>query len=121
MVVLPVCGHPCFILARKLKALKDLKKWNVEVFGNVEVLFEELQRLEGREEIGALMDKEISLKTLIASELRKCFRWRGFLGGRKLGLLGSRKGKSAPIISIGWPIPVGGRMPLRCFTWTVRF
>jgi hypothetical protein len=30
-------GTPSYVLARKLKALKiDLKKWNEEVFGNVE-------------------------------------------------------------------------------------
>ena len=30
-------GAPSFVLANKLKLLKhDLKKWNVEVFGNVE-------------------------------------------------------------------------------------
>jgi hypothetical protein len=30
-------GSPSFVLARKLKTLKlDLKKWNEEVFGNVE-------------------------------------------------------------------------------------
>ena len=32
-----VLGAPSFVLANKLKLLKnDLKKWNVEVFGNVE-------------------------------------------------------------------------------------
>ena len=32
-----VLGAPNFFLANKLKLLKnDLKKWNVEVFGNVE-------------------------------------------------------------------------------------
>lgn len=41
-------GTPSFVLARKLEALKiDLKKWNEEVFGNVErkkrYLLEELQ------------------------------------------------------------------------------
>jgi hypothetical protein len=40
-------GTPSYVLACKLKALKhDLKKWNEEVFGNVErnkrKLFEEL-------------------------------------------------------------------------------
>ena len=31
-----VLGAPSFVLANKLKLLKnDLKKWNVEVFGNV--------------------------------------------------------------------------------------
>jgi hypothetical protein len=29
-------GNPSYLLARKLKALKsDLKKWNVEVFGDI--------------------------------------------------------------------------------------
>jgi DMSO/TMAO reductase YedYZ molybdopterin-dependent catalytic subunit len=41
-------GTPSVVLARKLEALKiDLKKWNEEVFGNVErkkrYLLEELQ------------------------------------------------------------------------------
>ena len=46
-----VLGAPSFVLANKLKLLKnDLKKWNVEVFGNVEdqvrKLWKELSDLE---------------------------------------------------------------------------
>jgi hypothetical protein len=44
-------GNPSYVLARKLKALKgDLKKWNVEVFGDIgrckKVLEEELGELD---------------------------------------------------------------------------
>ena len=46
-----ILGAPSFVLANKLKFLKnDLKKWNVEVFGNVEdwvrKLWQELSDLE---------------------------------------------------------------------------
>ena len=56
-------GAPSFILASKLKALKvDLKKRNVEEFGNVEEkgkkLWSDLQVLETVEESRVLMIKE---------------------------------------------------------------
>jgi hypothetical protein len=52
-------GSPSFILASKLKALKvDLKRWNEEVFGNVErkkkILLEELHVFDIIEEERAL-------------------------------------------------------------------
>jgi hypothetical protein len=48
-------GTPSFVLAQKLKALKvDLKRWNEQVFGNVEfrkkALLEELNALDCLEE-----------------------------------------------------------------------
>ncbi|XP_035545176.1 uncharacterized protein LOC118348231 [Juglans regia] len=50
-------GTPSYILASKLKALKqDLKKWNLEVFGHTDnqkaKLLEELQELEDKELLG---------------------------------------------------------------------
>jgi hypothetical protein len=52
-------GSSSFILAQKLKALKvDLRKWNVEVFGDVNVrkntLLTSIQHLDGLEEEGQL-------------------------------------------------------------------
>ncbi|XP_030930978.1 uncharacterized protein LOC115956836 [Quercus lobata] len=58
-----VLGAPSFVLANKLKLLKnDLKKWNVEVFGNVEErvrkLWQELSDLEKIEDSRALLAEE---------------------------------------------------------------
>lgn len=55
-------GSPSFVLAGKLKACKkDLKKWNVEVFGNVDnqrkVLFDQLQSWEDREVLGVFLEE----------------------------------------------------------------
>ena len=58
-------GSPSFILARKLKALKDdLKKWNKEVFGNLafrkKCLLFELLELDAREDLlGLLQDNQL--------------------------------------------------------------
>jgi hypothetical protein len=70
-------GSPSYVLACKLKALKqDLKKWNEEVFGNVKgkkrKLFDELQALEAIESSRALVEEEILKKTEIASEIKRC-------------------------------------------------
>ncbi|XP_075664335.1 uncharacterized protein LOC142633928 [Castanea sativa] len=58
-----VHGAPSFILANKLKLLKnDLKRWNVEGFGHVDVrirnLWKELSVLESREENQGLSAEE---------------------------------------------------------------
>ena len=58
-----VMGAPSFVLANKLKLLKnDLKKWNVEVFGNVEdrvrKLWQELSDFEKIEDSRALLEEE---------------------------------------------------------------
>jgi hypothetical protein len=53
-----------------------LKKWNEEVFGNVEgnkrKLFEELQVFEAIESSRALVEEEILKKTEIVSEIERC-------------------------------------------------
>jgi hypothetical protein len=69
-------GTPSYILACKLKALKqDLKKWNEEVFGSVErnkrKLFEELQAFDSIESSRALVEEEILKKTEIVSEIER--------------------------------------------------
>ena len=56
-------GVQSFVLANKLKMLKnDLKKWNVEVFGNVEEqgkqLWKDLGDLENTEESHGLTAEE---------------------------------------------------------------
>jgi hypothetical protein len=62
-------GSPSFVLAQKLKALKaDLKKWNEQVFGNVEfrkkALLEELNALDCLEEERGLAPEEKLRKSL---------------------------------------------------------
>lgn len=57
-----------------LKALKnDLKKWNVEAFGNVDCQrrchFEEMLRLEERAKIGALSEEDLSRKNSVTVEV----------------------------------------------------
>jgi len=70
-------GSPSFVLARKLKALKlDLKKWNEEVFGNVErnkrKLIEDLQAFDVIEESRALGEEELLRKVEVVRDLEKC-------------------------------------------------
>ena len=67
---------PSFVLANKLKALKvDLKRWNVEEFGNVEEkgkkLWSDLRGLETVEESRILMVEEKLDKERIRGELEK--------------------------------------------------
>ena len=68
-------GSPSFILARKLKALKeDLKKWNNEEFGNLafrkKCLLSELLGLDAREDLSGLSQdnqtRHIQIKGKIA-------------------------------------------------------
>ena len=68
-------GSPSFILARKLKALKeDLKKWNTENFGDLafrkKCLLSELQGLDAREDLSGLSQdnqtRHIQIKGKIA-------------------------------------------------------
>jgi len=60
-------GTPSFVLAGKRKALKtDLKKWNVEEFGNRDnkrkLLMQQLQSFEERELLGDLSSEELERK-----------------------------------------------------------
>jgi hypothetical protein len=69
-------GTPSYILACKLKALKqDLKIWNEEVFGSVErnkrKLFDELQVLDSIESSRALVEEENLKKTEIVNEIER--------------------------------------------------
>ena len=71
-----VLGAPSFVLANKLKLLKnDLKKWNVEVFGNVEdrvrKLWQELSDLEKIEDSRALLEEERLELERVQGELEK--------------------------------------------------
>ena len=68
-------GSLSFIVASKLKALKvDLRKWNEEVFGDVErkkkILWEEVCVVDIIEEVRALDDEE-RMKAEIFSELER--------------------------------------------------
>jgi hypothetical protein len=69
-------GTPSFVLAQKLKALKaDLKKWNEQVFGNVEfrkkALLEELNSLDRLEEERGLDPEEKLRKPMVIMELEQ--------------------------------------------------
>ncbi|KAG7951253.1 hypothetical protein I3843_13G156700 [Carya illinoinensis] len=69
-------GNPSFILACKLKTLKqDLKKWNLEVFGSIDnqknTLMEELQDFEARELTGDLSEEALARKMVVVIELEK--------------------------------------------------
>jgi hypothetical protein len=59
-------GNPSYVFAHKLKALKgDLKKWNVEVFGDVGKRKKEL-----KEELGEL-DSIVESRELTKVEINK--------------------------------------------------
>ncbi|KAG6636642.1 hypothetical protein CIPAW_11G124900 [Carya illinoinensis] len=69
-------GTLSFVLPGKLKALKtDLKKWNVEEFGNTEnkrkLLMQQLQSLEERELLGDLSSEEWEKKKVAVDDLEK--------------------------------------------------
>lgn len=69
-------GAPSFVLANKLKLLKgDLKKWNVEVFGNVEEwgkqFWKDLSVLETIEDSRGLTEEEKLELERIRGELEK--------------------------------------------------
>ena len=71
-----VHGVPSFILANKLMLLKnDLERWNVEVFGLVEVwikkLWKDLSVLENMEESWGLLVEEMVEMGRIRDELEK--------------------------------------------------
>ena len=89
-----VHGAPSFILANKLKLLKnDLKKWNVEVFGHVEArikkLWKDLSVLENMEESRGLSTKEMGR---IHDELKKATLLEEICWRQKSRVLGIRKG-----------------------------
>jgi hypothetical protein len=70
-------GSPSFIFACKIKALKlDLKKWNEEVFGNIECnkskLLDDLRELDAIEEDRALDSAELAKKGEVSRELEAC-------------------------------------------------
>ena len=69
-------GLPSLILARKLKALKeDLKQWNYQVFGNVDLkqqqLFCDLEVLDCKESCGGLSPSERDHRGTLLLELDK--------------------------------------------------
>ena len=94
-----VHGAPSFILANKLKLLKnDLKRWNVEVFGHVEVrikkLVKDLSVLENMEESRGLSMEERVEMGRICEELEKATMLDEYVGGKNLefSVLGKETG-----------------------------
>jgi hypothetical protein len=70
-------GTPSYVLAHKLKGLKlDLKRWNEEVFGNIErnkrILIKDLQVFDRHEESRALNEEELLRKVEVVRELERC-------------------------------------------------
>lgn len=71
-----VLGTPSFVLAGKLKALKnDLKKSNMEVFGNINdrwnIHFQELLCFEEKDIVGTLLVEDKARKLDVVTELEK--------------------------------------------------
>lgn len=58
-------AYPSFVLANKLKALKDFRQWNKDVFGDVkyqkQCRMEELLDLDVKEGMGGLTFEELRL------------------------------------------------------------
>ena len=70
-------GLPRFVFACKIKALNmDLKKWNDEVFGNIDSnkskLLNDLRKFDAIEESRALGSEEIAKKGEVSRELKAC-------------------------------------------------
>lgn len=86
-------GTPSFILACKLKALKqDLKKWNLEVFGHIDnqksTLLEELQELEGKALLGDTSEEVLLRKGMIMTTWREFYCQRRLHGVKNPGSFG---------------------------------
>ena len=80
-------GSPSFILARKLKALKeDLKKWNKKVFGDLafrkKCLLSELLGLEARVDLSGPSQEDQTRRIQIKSEIYTLSLWRRSLGDK---------------------------------------
>ena len=69
-------GSPSFVLAQKLKSLKeDLKKWNKEDFGDLafrkKCLLSELLGLDAKEELLGLSNEEASRRTQVKGDIAR--------------------------------------------------
>ena len=83
-------GSPNFILARKLKALKeDLKKWNKEEIGDLafrkKCLLLELLGLNAREDLSASLLRIKPIVLRLKERLHILSLWRRFLGDKSPG------------------------------------
>lgn len=72
-------GTPSYVLARKLRALKQyLKKWNVEEFGNVEnkrkQFMEQLKFLENQELLGGYSGEDLESNQRMIADFEKITR-----------------------------------------------
>ena len=80
-------GSPSFILARKLKALKeDLKKWNKKVFWDLsfrkKCLLSELLGMDARVDLSAPSQDDQTRRIQIKSEIYTMPLWRRSLGDK---------------------------------------
>ncbi|KAG6645351.1 hypothetical protein CIPAW_08G116600 [Carya illinoinensis] len=86
-------GSPSFVLAGKLKALKnDLRKWILEIFVHIkdqgDKLFTELQQLDEREADMTLSFGDMTRRIVVLAELEKIHSWRKTRGGKNHGPFG---------------------------------
>lgn len=86
-------GTPNFIFAGKLKALKqDLKKWNLEVFGNIDnqktTLSEALQELEGKELMRHTSEEVLLRNCSVVTNLERVLLLRRLHGDKNPGPFG---------------------------------
>ena len=100
-------GTPSFVLAKKIKALKeDIVQWNCQEFGNVErqkkQLLEELKKLDAKEGEFGLTDGEKRHRAELRSQVEHLLSLKKFSGDKNLGCYVSRKGIITPSSSIKW-------------------
>jgi hypothetical protein len=110
-------GSPSFVFACKIKALKkDLKKWNEEVFRNIDSnkskLLNDLRELDATEEVRALGSEELSKKGEVSRELEACLLMEEVSWRQKSRILWLKEGDKCSKFSIPWPTLIVDTTPL---------
>jgi hypothetical protein len=86
----------------------DLKKWNEDVFGNIECnkskLLDDLRELDAIEEVQDLDSVELAKKWEVSRELEACLLMEEVSWRQKSIILWLKKAISVPIFFILWPI-----------------
>ncbi|XP_057475899.1 uncharacterized protein LOC130763884 [Actinidia eriantha] len=108
-----VLGSPSYRLAKKLRMLKgDLKRWNREVFGRVEIrlttLMEDLQVLEGKEVLPGLLEAERGRRVELKAEIGRLLMAKRRAGGKNLEPYGCQRAIEIRPFSIGWRMRIVG-------------
>ncbi|KAG5540658.1 hypothetical protein RHGRI_020778 [Rhododendron griersonianum] len=86
----PVMGKPSFILAKKLKLLKeDLRKWNCEVFGRLEAqkakVVDTIRRIDLEEQVRSLTEEEQFFRVNAKEEFGKIAKFEEITWRQKKG------------------------------------